>query len=78
MMTGSNLVTGIIGRHRENPLEFIPDIDTLFFNTEGLERSRKNIEELTNKVIMKLEFFIKKDPVQWCMLQEIWKDEKTV
>ncbi len=59
-------------RNQNNPLYFYPFYDKEYLNLDILERNDKNILTITKELIKHMEKTIKKNPEQWCMLQDIW------
>ncbi len=59
-------------RNQINPLYFYPFYSQTYLNLDLLERNDENILKITKQLINHIEEQIKKNPEQWCMLQDIW------
>jgi phosphatidylinositol dimannoside acyltransferase len=70
---GASIMFGSVLRDNANPLRLRVTLDPYILNPEEGPRTQEKIEQLTRMMAEKVETIIKKDPLQWCMLQEVWE-----
>jgi len=73
---GTPIMFGTMTRDKKDPLKFIPFYDPTVINGEALERTEENALKLTQQIIGLMEKYISEYPEQWCMLQEVWLEDK--
>lgn len=73
--TGASIGFGNMLREPAEPTQLRIFIDSFILTPEGNGRSAEEITRLTEIIITKMENLIKKDPLQWCMLQRVFVEE---
>jgi lauroyl/myristoyl acyltransferase len=74
---GTPMMFGTMTRDKADPLKFIPFYDPEVLNGEALERTEENSLKLTRQIIVLMEKYVAEYPGQWCMLQDVWVEEKS-
>jgi len=72
LMTGAPVIVGSFPRSEKDIMKFTVKANPVILNTENMERTKENIEQLTKDIIMQMEELIRQDPLQWCMLQQFF------
>ena len=73
LMTKAPILVGV-ARRDEND-NFWPMTNVIGINEEGMERNDGNAEKITRQIVSAMEKFVKDDPSQWCMLQQVFVDD---
>ena len=74
LLSGAPILVGSFPRSSKDITKFISSPHPVFLNTEKKERTKENIEQLTKEIIFEMEELIRRDPLQWCMLQKFFVD----
>lgn len=72
LMTAAPMLVGSFPRSEKDITKFISKPHPGLLNTDKIERTKENIEQLTKDIIIEMEELIKQDPLQWCMLQKFF------
>ncbi len=75
LMAKVPVVFSVFERINENGFEFRPS-GAIILNDPPLERTEENALLITKKLVLEFENKIKSKPEMWCMLQNIWAEEK--
>jgi KDO2-lipid IV(A) lauroyltransferase len=60
---------------RDEHDNFRPFVEEAPINDEDMPRSDEAAENITRQIVDRMEGYVRKDPSQWCMLQQIFVDE---
>jgi KDO2-lipid IV(A) lauroyltransferase len=72
LMTNSPVLIGCFPRDEKDISMFRVKCRPQILNIESMPRTKENVEQLAKNIIMENEELIRQDPLQWCMLQEIF------
>ncbi len=73
LMAKTPIFIGVAPRDKDD--NFWPMLNIPPINAECVERSEEAAENITKQLVAAMEKFVRNDPSQWCMLQEVFVKE---